>query len=160
MTVSYSAASLREVLLGAESVASAVALPTAAQSPFTLYTVTGGRIMVVGLIGQVSTAIGATSPQTLKLSSSASAAGSSVVDLCVGSPDISSAVVGTNLCLPSVPGVQMIVDTSLSGFIFNQLNAIIPPGVITLTSNNTNTGKIDWDLFFIPIDSTAVVTPA
>jgi|HubBroStandDraft_5_1064220.scaffolds.fasta_scaffold00014_61 hypothetical protein len=159
MTVSYSAASLREILIGVDSNVAAATLPTAVASPYTMWTVTGGRILLIGIVGQVVTAIGS-SAQTLKFSTQASAAGSSAVDLCSPSANIANAAIGVNFSLPPVPGDSLNCDlTSLSGIVFGNTPMVIPAGVITLTSTATNTGTVEWDMYYVPLDLTAVVTP-
>lgn len=160
MTTSYNNADLREILFGQGIPRATAVLPTVAQSPQNIFTVTGGRIVITSLIGEVTTAIGAT-PQTLKISSLASAAGASAVDLCAPSADISTAAIGTHLTLPQIVSDPMVTDiASLSGVLASPLRYIIPAGAITLTSTATNTGSVKWDIMYVPLDLGVIVAAA
>lgn len=160
MTVFYGNASIREVLLGV-SVSRATAVPpTAAQSPQNLFTITGGRILLVALIGEVTTVIGGNA-QTLKVSSSATAAGSSALDLCIASASIATFAVGTHFTLPAAVASALADDhATLSGMLGTSPKIILPAGNVTLTSSATNTGSIRWDLIYIPLDVASAVVAA
>jgi hypothetical protein len=160
MTVSYSNASIREVLLGVNVSRATAVLPTAVQSPQTIYTVTGGRILLVSLVGQVTTVIGGNA-QTLKVSVQATVAGSSAVDLCSASASIATAAVGTHFTLPGVAADPLITDiANLSGVPFGAGRYLVDIGTITLTSSATNTGSVQWDLIYVPLDTGTVVAAA
>lgn len=160
MTVFYNNASVRAVALGLAVSRATAVLPTAVQSPQTLFTVTGGRIKLISVLGEVTTVIGANA-QTLKLSYKAAAAGSAAYDLCLASASIANAAVGTHFTLPSAVGSQMITDiATLSGVPEGITDYQLPAGALTLTSDATNTGSVKWDLIYVPLDAATVVAAA
>lgn len=161
MTTFYNNASIREVLLGINVSRATAVPPTALQSPQTLFTITGGRILLVHLLGEVTTVIGGNA-QTLKVSSLSSAAGSASLDLCTVSGSIATHPVGTHYALPNAVGSALADDhATLSGMeVAAGPRIILPAGVITLTSSATNTGSIKWDIIYIPLDTGSLVVAA
>lgn len=159
----YAANTLRTVTLGISVQRATAALPTAIQSPQNIFTVTGGRIVSVSLVGEVTTVIGGNA-QTLKLSYLASAAGASALDLCTASASIATAAVGTHFGVPASSGSAMVTDiATLSGipaYNYDEARMIFPAGAVTLTSSATNTGSVKWELIYIPLDDTVVVAAA
>lgn len=160
MTVLYSNASIRSIALGLAVSRATAVLPTAVQSPQTLFTVTGGRIHMVSILGEVTTVIGANA-QTLKLSYLSSAAGAVALDMCIASASIANAAVGTHFTLPSAVGSPLVTDIGvLSGVSEGLFNYYLPAGSVTLTSSATNTGSVKWDMLYVPLDSGVVVAAA
>lgn len=160
MTTFYSNAQIRAVALGLNVSRATAVLPTAAQSPQNLFTVTGGRIHIVTLLGEVTTVIGGNA-QTLKVSYLASAAGAVALDLCIASASIATAAVGTHFTLPSAVGSPLVTDIGvLSGVAEGLFNYLLPAGALTLTSSATNTGSVKWDMIYVPLDNNVVVAAA
>jgi hypothetical protein len=138
----------------------AVALP--ATTTGQLFRVKGGRVLVKALLGEVTTALGAT-VTTVKVTSkkldSASVAVGTAVDIC-------STVAVTSLELGSLyfvegDGTAGVVSNAGGAFIgTNSGWWIAPQGEIYITTSATNTGAMKWDIFWQPLDSGAFVEPA
>jgi hypothetical protein len=139
-------------LLGIVVKTAAQNLPQTATS--TLFTVTGGAVLVRFMTGLVTTALGATvtslsigNTPTGGANSSASIATSAVVtSKALGtwySPILSTGA-------PAQGNVVSIFDPATA--------LLIPAGVITWTSTANDTGQMAWYLCYSPLDAGAVVS--
>jgi hypothetical protein len=157
--------SARQILVAGTSVVkSSLALPATATG--NLFTVTGGGVMVTGLLGRVTTATGAT-VTTLSLGTT----GSTTTSLATATA-ITSAAAGTFL-IPSVASSAGGALTVTKGPAFlnsawpatNDFNIptlfgafFLANDVITWTTSATDTGAVTWYLWYLPIDTSASVS--
>lgn len=126
-----------------------------------LYTVTGGSVMINGLLGVVSTAIGATAT-TLALGTAPGAVTASIATALA----ITSSPVGT-LLSPGGGGAGMKAAALV---VANALFLQFPPTMlapfvlgagttnITWTTSANDTGQVQWYLWYMPIDPDAIVS--
>lgn len=131
------------------------ALPqTAAQN---IYTVSGGRIIVVALQAKVTTVIGATATTvSVNLTPTTGTAGTTSLATATA---ITSKEVGTLLGLnASSVGGALVVGTNASVPLALPPSQTIEPGTISYTTSASTTGGLAWDLIYIPLDSGAIVT--
>lgn len=157
MSVSYGNASIREVLAGVLVSRATATLPaTGAQN---LFTITGGRILLVHLVGEVTTVIQAQAC-TVKFTSTPSAG--SAIDLSAVSGSISGLEAGGKITLPSVAGAGNAAVFANAGYIAvgPVSPALVAAGTISYTTSATNTGSIKWDLLYVPYDSAVTVAAA
>ncbi len=134
-----------------------------------IFTVTGGRVIVTGITGVVSTAI-QNQACTLSVGHKPTGGSSQVATLATATSIINFAV-GSSLAVPPfssgspqalvvlattsvVPGTDVGVTISSGGI------AIVPAGSIQVTTSATNTGAIIWTVTYVPYDAGAVVTAA
>ena len=121
-----------------------------------LFTVTGGRIIVRGLVGQVTTAIQAQANAT-KLVYDPTATGANQ-DLCA-TLDINGHAVGI---MYGITGI--VTDAMKSNLLFmkNDIDqgVMLNAGAIALSCAASNTGSVAWSLFYIPIDTGVTVAAA
>lgn len=123
-----------------------------------IFTVTGGRIIVIALIGEVTTVIGTGTTPELKVKFNPTATGADT-DLCAVT-DISDDAVGT---LYRVSGDYstaltqglLTVEGALSDTPF-----IVSEGDIEIDMDESVTGSIAWDLIYVPLDNGASVASA
>jgi hypothetical protein len=122
-----------------------------------IFVVSGGRVIVRALVGEVTTVFGAT-----------------VTSLSIGStPTVGSAsntALGTLTAVTSLavggkiyanPGGATVVDTNGSGgLVMVQQGFLVPIGNVTITTNASDTGSAKWDILYVPLDPAAVVTAA
>ncbi|MGW4525180.1 hypothetical protein [Amycolatopsis sp. NPDC004378] len=144
---------LRKLLFGQKIDRAAAALPQSAAG--TLFTVTGGRVAVTSIVGQVTTAIQAQANNT-KLQS-VPAVGSAV-DLCAVL-DITADEVG---CLYGITGLfsDAMVGANAGASVLPRNSLIIPVGAIKLNCAASSTGAVKWSLTYVPLDSGASVAAA
>jgi hypothetical protein len=154
MTTLIKNADVRTIALGINVSRATSALP--ATAALNIYTVTGGRIMLISLVGEVTTIIQAQAC-TIKVTSTPTAG--SAVDLSAVSASLSGLEVGGKLTLPAAAATAL-VSGNAGGVIAKQAAWIIPVGSISYTTSATNTGAIKWDLTYVPLDAGAQVVAA
>ncbi len=117
----------------------------------TLFTITGGRVMITSLVGEFTVAASATATN-LKLT--AVGPNAQTTDLCANVAVTSSAI-GTLFC-PTAIGAAGQVGAAVT-----QNNEIVlNAGSIRATTDATNTGSMKWTLNYIPLDDGAAVAVA
>ena len=128
------------------------ALPqTTATAIFTVYT---GRILMVQIVGEVTTVI-QTQANNTKLTFDP-ATGTSV-DLCAVL-DITADEVGT---LYGITGTLANALVGAGQVLASQaIPVVIKPGDIDLDCAASNTGNVKWTLFWVPLDAGAYVAAA
>jgi len=155
MTAMIQGSQLRTLLEGtAVSNAAAKTVPQNATS--TIFTVSGGRVLVTGLYGVVKTVIGGTTP-------SAKIVSTPTVGTAV---DVSSATaitgkeVGANLGLAGTVGTALNVQNGGAGAGLPS-PIVIPAGTLGVNVSAADaTGAILWTLTYVPLDNGASVTAA
>lgn len=125
-----------------------------------LFTVAGGNIQLLSIIGEVTTVI-ETQADATKLTFNPTATGAST-DLCA-TLDISADAVGTLYSVVGVVATAMKSTTVL--FVAPADNipwpgVILAPGDIELDVADTNTGSIEWHLLYLPLEAGATVVAA
>lgn len=121
----------------------------------TLFTVSGGRIAITGLIGVVTTAIQA---QANAVKLVATPTTGTVNDLSA-TVDINGLAVGGMLSPTGLAGDALVKSTG--GGISGQRNPIyVAPGNIGLNTAASSTGQIRWILLWVPVESGASVVAA
>ena len=156
MTVSYSNAAVRAIKDGLLVQRATAALPaTAAQN---IFTVAGGRILLLALIGEVTTIIQAQST-TVKVTSTPTTG--SAIDMSSTGADINALEVGGRISLANPPAAASALTKTNAGFTNLQgVQTVVPIGTLSYTTGATSTGSIKWDLFYVPYDAAATVAAA
>lgn len=124
-----------------------------------LFSVDGGRVLLVGLVGRVTVEIGAGS-EDIELDFDPDLAGASTVALTT-TLLIDGDVVGTQYVLPATLGGAALTEVAPGNF--SQAArlaapALLVPGDIVLDVTGAEAGEIEWDLLYVPIDDGASVT--
>lgn len=124
---------------------------TAARS---LFTITGGRILVHYIVGEVTTII-ETATNNYKLSANPTTGTTGIVGT---NHDITGLEVGT-LLFPQGDGTELIGVNAGVGFPSGSrfLPFICPVGVLEEETSASKTGAIKWDLWYEELDEDAVV---
>jgi hypothetical protein len=153
MAPSFNLTAYRDLQFG-KLVNRATALPPQAASA-AIFTVVG-RVLLIALYGEVTTAIGAVANAT-KVLYNPTAAGAST-DLCA-TLDINAAAVGTMYSLPAAVATGLVTGVStvqhLSG------PRVLGPGGVELScAGSSVTGAIRWEALFVPLDAGGNLTAA
>jgi hypothetical protein len=128
---------------------------TAAQN---IFTIAGGRVIVIALVGEVTTIIQAQST-TVKITSTPTTG--SAVDLSNTTADINALEVGGRIALPALAAAATTLTKLNAGYMTLQTShVLVPIGNISYTTGATSTGSIKWDLIYVPFDTGANVTAA
>ena len=154
MSTQVSGKDLRRLMLGAKVDRPTAALPQTATG--TLFNVTGGRVLVTSITGQVTTSIQAQA-NAIKLVATPSGAGA-VNDLCA-TVDVNGLAAGGLVTITGLAGDVAVKSTG--GGASGQRNPIVvAPGAIGLNTAASNTGSMKWTLTYVPLDDGASVSAA
>lgn len=121
-----------------------------------IFTVSGGRIFVKYLVGEVTTQIQAQAC-TVKVTHTPTTG--TAVDWSAVSGSISGLEVGGKLALPAAAATALVTGNA-GGVIAPQASWVATVGTIDITTSATNTGSVKWDLIYVPLDSGAQVVAA
>jgi len=117
------------------------------------FTVSGGKVLICDIIGEVTTIIQA-GANNMKLISNPTVGAD--VDLCA-TLDIDGDAVGTTYHITGTLADAMVAKTSGAGE--SQASPIeVSAGTIDISCSASKTGAIKWTLFYIPIDAGAKVS--
>ena len=124
-----------------------------------LYTVTGGSVLVVGMLGVVTTVIGATAT-TLALGATAGSTAIATATAITASP------VGTWLAPVNSSGKGGALNVAGAAFVAAPPFIVNPfvvgspgtTGAITWTTSASTTGQVQWYLWYVPLDFDATVS--
>jgi hypothetical protein len=120
-----------------------------------LFTVTGGRVLVTQILGEVTTII---ETKTVNLKLTADPTTGTTNDLCANL-DMTASEVGSLLSITGTVGDPLIKGSS--GAVKGQLApVVVAVGAIEATVGDTHTGSIKWSLWYVPLDDGAYVTVA
>lgn len=130
-----------------------VSRPTAALPATTtgnLFSITGGRVMVIQIMGEVTTIIEA---QACNVKLSCDPDEGAAADICANL-DVNGKIKGTNFGITGTVANAM-VGASHAYLVAQAAPLILPAGKITCTTSATNTGSVKWDVLYVPIDAGA-----
>lgn len=147
---------IRSLLVGVKVQRTTAALPQTSTS--TLFTVSGGKVLITSLVGEVTTVI-QTQADATKLTFDPTDAGATQ-DLSA-TLDITADAVGTLYSLTGTPATAM--KDALNFLSSDKVLAqplVLKPGSILLDCAASNTGAVKWDLCYIPLDNGASVAAA
>jgi len=128
----------------------AAALPQGVSAP--LFVIHGGSIIVMNLLGRVTTVIQALANATKVI---AVPTVGTPVDLCA-TADITGREVGGKLSLPGDMTAPLVVANAGAIALQNR-NLVVDAGEIHLSCAASATGEVKWSLFFQQFDETAWV---
>ena len=142
---------LRELVLGIKVERATDNITTGEE----LFTISGGRVMVTAIIGQVTTIM---ETKTINFKLVADPTTGTSTDICANL-DLSADEAGTLYTISGAAATAM--QRGESGSVLTQATPVIVAiGAIEATVGATHTGSIKWTLFYIPIDDGASVAAA
>jgi hypothetical protein len=153
-TLQGSAAPMESAFLawGIHVVRAAATLPQSTTA--NIFTISGGRVFINAILGQVTTVI-QTQANSTKLTATPTIG--SATDLCTGT-SITAAAVGAFLSLPAAAGSALVMTAG--GFAYMNFPGLaLDVGSITLACAASNTGAIKWDLWYSALDPLGRVVP-
>jgi hypothetical protein len=154
MTTMVQGSQQRQLVMGTKVDRAAAAVPTSAADQ-ALFTITGGRVIITSIIGEVTVVIGGTTP-SMKLIANPTAAGTSS-DIC-SAVAITADAVGNLYGVATVGGALTVLE-SVSGTPTQGI--VVKAGTIDCNiSAADSTGSIKWSLTYVPLDDGASVAAA
>lgn len=161
MSVIIQSDQLRTLLLGNKIDRATATLPQTATG--SIFTVAGGRIVLTSLVGEVTTALGATAT-SLNIVHTPTVG--TVGDLCAATV-CTSDTVGTLYSLTGVPADLMSAEKIGGTVVPVDYNTglplrglILPVGAIGLKASASDTGSVKWSITYVPYDNGASVVAA
>jgi hypothetical protein len=143
----------RSLLLGAKVDRATAVLPATTQAA--IFTVTGGRVLVTSLVGEVTTAI---QNQACNLKVTANPTTGTDVDIAANL-NVQADEAG---CLYGITGLfsDALVGANAGAGVAPRNPVVLPVGTLDLVTSATNTGSVKWSLTYIPLDNGASVAAA
>lgn len=154
MTAMIQGDQVRAITLGVQVNRTTSSLP--ASTDLSLFTVTGGRIIVTGLVGEVTTVIQAQA-NAVKIKSVPTTGTAKDIS---GTLDINAYEVGSLVSLDGTALSTALSGTNAGAALFLKAGIVIPIGAIKLNTAATNTGAMKWSLTYVPFDVGATVAAA
>lgn len=156
MSVLNNAAALLASTYGTKVERATAALPQTTAAA--IFTITGGRVLITSIIGEVTTVI-QTQADATKLQFDPTDAGATQ-DLCA-TTDITADAVGTLYSITGTPaGVLQDGLNFLSSDKMIARGLVLKPGSILLNCAASNTGSVKWSLTYLALDTGAAVAAA
>ena len=126
-----------------------------------LFDVNVGRVALMGMVGEVTDAMDGATATTILVNANPTAAGATT-PLCAASGSIQNAARGVRLSLPAAAGTGMLLTTDHGACVMHQHPPwVIEAGTITITVGvGSNTGKITWTVWYVPVDEGAYISVA
>lgn len=144
---------LADVGLGMRVDRATSTLPQTTQSA--LFTVTGGRVAITAIVGEVTTAVQNQANNTKLVGNPTTGTD---VDLCAVL-DIANDEVG---CLYGITGTvgDALIGANAGATQLPANPVVVNTGTVDLSCADSNTGSVKWSIFYLPIDDGAYVTAA
>lgn len=116
------------------------------------FTVSGGRVLLTGLVGEVTTIVQAQATTFKWTSVPTTGTG---VDMCA-TVDLNAKEAGCLIGITGLPADAAVATNAGLTTGFKQ-QMIVPTGTLKVTTGATSSGATKWSLFYIPIDDGAAV---
>lgn len=144
---------LRELQFGLKVSRTAAALPSSTLG--NIFTIAGGRVLIVSLTGSVVTTLSGTNSTTVGVTPTA--AGAASAPAALSSAGVIPITVG---CVVSskLDGAAMVVTPA--GSLIAPTPYLALAGVVTITTASTVTGTMSWEMIYVPYDDGASVVAA
>ena len=153
MSVLIQGDQLRTIRFGIKVDRATASLPQTTQSA--LFTVATGRVLLTGIVGEVTTVIQTQANNTKIVSNPTTGTD---VDLCAVL-NITAKEVGT---LFGITGLfsDALVGANAGAGVLPRNGIVIPIGTIDLNCAASNTGSVKWSVTYVPLDNGATITAA
>ena len=147
--------SLRTLTFGTKVDRATAVLPATAYG--VLFTVSGGRVLVTGLVGEF-TVVASGTATTVKVTGTPTTG--TAVDWTTATA-ITSKEVGSQMTLPAASGGALVVQNGGAGGQVQLASPYVAAiGTVGITTSATNTGSAKWSITYVPLDDGATVTAA
>lgn len=119
-----------------------------------IFNVKGGRVLMTGILGEVTTLLGAVG--NINLEANPTTGTTSVLDVVLAA---GAKEAGTLLSITGTVGDAMLGDDA-GGVRMGPAPVVLPVGTLDLRTSASDTGAIKWSLWYIPLDDGAYVEAA
>ena len=145
-------AQMRRLLWGIKVSRAAATLPQSTNSP--IFTISGGRVLITAIFGQVTVVLGAVGNMKLIATPTVGSAQDMCAVVAAG-----TLAAGTSLGITGAVGDAMVAQNGvMKGISYDGI--MVDVGTINLSLSASSTGQCKWDLFYTPLDDGASVVAA
>lgn len=120
-----------------------------------LFTIAGGKVLMLGIVGTVTTNIEA---KACSIKLQANGTTGTTGDICAAL-DINNAQAGATWGITGTAATALVATTA-GGAPWPSTPLVLEVGTLDLNSTADNTGSAKWDLWYIPLEAGATVTAA
>jgi hypothetical protein len=145
----------RKALLGITVTRAAAALPQTAQAA--IFTVTGGKVLVTSLVGEVTTIIQAQATTAQFVGNPTTGTD---VNWSNATADLNAKEVGSTITLPATFAGTALANTAGGNGLPLGTGFIAYTGTIDFKTGASSTGALKWLLTYVPLDDGAAVVAA
>lgn len=142
---------LAQVVYGVRADKAAAAIPQSTTG--TLFTVSGGRVIILSLVGEVTTIIQA---QATTLKITATPTSGTAVDMCT-TADLNALEVGGRVSLPGAFG-SALIKANAGALALQTVGALVGVGTIGAVTVASSTGAMKWTCWWVPYDQGATLS--
>lgn len=155
MSNQLSGAAFTKLVTGIKVERDTAVLPATAYGA--LFNITGGRVLVTGLVGEFTVAASSTATTVAVTGTPTSGTATTWATATA----VTSKEVGSQVTLPAAFGGAAVVNNAGAGGQFQVKSPYIAAvGTLGITTSATNTGSAKWTLTYVPLDEGAAVTAA
>lgn len=155
MSVLDDPAAFFKMLLGFRVDRALATLPATAQTPY--FTVSGGKVLVTGMLGVVTTAVQA---QATTIQLIATPTTGTAVNISNATGDLNGKEIGSTIALATTLGGTLVVGNNGANVFPIGNYFVVSAGTIDFKTGATSTGATRWVLSYIPLDAGAKVVAA
>jgi hypothetical protein len=155
MSVLNDPVAFRKAIYGLKVDRNAASLPQTAQTAY--FTVAGGRVLLLAMIGEVTTIIQA---QATTVQLIATPTTGTAVNLSNATGDINGKEVGSTIALATTLGGTLVVNSAGATVLPLVNSFVVRTGTIDFKTGASSTGATKWSLFYVPLDDGASVVAA
>ncbi len=146
---------LRKLLLGVKVEKTATALPAGTSG--NLFTIAGGRVLMTGIIGECTVAVGGAN--NVKLIANPTVATAADTDLCAVA-DLNTCDVGDLVTITGTASDAIVAAHAGGVGMLDRKGIVMQEGTLDVNTSQNTAGTFSWTLFYIPIDDGAYITSA
>jgi hypothetical protein len=119
-----------------------------------IFNVVGGRVMMTGILGEVTTVLGAVGNMSLEANPTVGTTAGLCAVLAAGALEA-----GTLLSISGLKATAMY-GVDAGGSAMQHIPVALPVGTLDLRLSGSSTGSVKWSIWYVPLDEGAYVTAA
>jgi hypothetical protein len=119
-----------------------------------IFNVVGGRVMMTGILGEVTTVLGAVGNMSLEANPTTGTTAGLCAVLAAGALEA-----GTLLSISGLKATAMY-GVDAGGSAMQHIPVALPVGTLDLRLSGSSTGSVKWSIWYVPLDDGAYVTAA
>ena len=119
-----------------------------------IFNVVGGRVLMTGILGEVTTILGAVGNMSLESNPTTGTTAALCAVLAAGALEA-----GTLLSISGLKATAMY-GVDAGGTAMQHIPVALPVGTLDLRLSASSTGSVKWSIWYIPLDEGAYVTAA